>query len=355
MKVVVFCPNWVGDLVMAVPAIRALRKHFAGAELVGLLRSHLAEVLEGTPWFDRYVYHEPRGAERARRGLRLLRQLRRERFDMAVLMTNSLRTAALAWLAGAKRRVGYRREGRGLLLTDALAPAKQGRRYVPGPVIDYYLALAYHLGCPQEAYRLELATTERDEAAAQRIWRQYRLSDADLVVTLNPGGAFGSAKHWPTEYFVELAGRLVRSQPAAVLVLCGPAERETARTIVRQAGHSRVVGLAEHELGLGLTKACIRRSDLLVTTDSGPRHFAAAFDVPVLTLFGPTHQAWSETHYVKAVHMQKQVPCGPCQRRVCPLDHRCMRELTPDEVYAAAAGLLRRFARAARSLEPAAG
>jgi heptosyltransferase-2 len=355
VKLVVFCPNWVGDLVMAVPAIRALRRHFAAAELVGLLRPNLSEVLQGTRWFDRYLYHDPRGADRARRGLRFLARLRRERFDLAVLMTNSLRSAALAWLAGAKRRVGYRREGRGLLLSDALAPARRDGRYLPAPVIDYYLALAYHLGCPQESYHLELATTQRDEAAAGRVWQQHGLGETDWVVTLNPGGAFGSAKHWPTEYFAELAARLVRSQPTAVLVLCGPGERETARAIVRQAGHRRVVGLAEHDLGLGLTKACIRRSSLLVTTDSGPRHFAAAFGVPVVTLFGPTHQQWSDTYYAKAVHLQKQVPCGPCQQRVCPLDHRCMRELTPDEVYAKAAELLRRFARSARSLEATAG
>src|SRR5262249_37947284 len=97
----------------------------------------------------------------------------------------------------------------------------------------------------------------------------------------------------------------------------------------------------------GLTKACIRRAALLVTTDSGPRHVAAAFDRPVVTLFGPTHIAWTETYHPKAVHVQKQVPCGPCQRRVRPFDHRCMEELTPGEVFAAAHELLTRQARAA--------
>ena len=86
----------------------------------------------------------------------------------------------------------------------------------------------------------------------------------------------------------------------------------------------------------------MRRAELLVTTDSGPRHFAAAFNRPVVTLFGPTHIAWTETHHPLAVHLRKEVPCGPCQRRVCPLDHRCMRELTPAEVFAAALSVLDR-------------
>jgi heptosyltransferase-2 len=100
--------------------------------------------------------------------------------------------------------------------------------------------------------------------------------------------------------------------------------------------------LADAPLSIGLTKACVRRSDLLVTTDSGPRHFAAAFNRPVVSLFGPTHIAWTETYYPLAIHLQKPVPCGPCQLRVCPLDHRCMKELTPAEVYRAATSLLTR-------------
>jgi heptosyltransferase-2 len=101
-----------------------------------------------------------------------------------------------------------------------------------------------------------------------------------------------------------------------------------------------VYTLADQPLSLGLAKACVRRANLLVTTDSGPRHFAAAFDRPVVTLFGPTHIAWTETYHPRAVHLQKPVDCGPCQRRVCPLDHRCMKLLTPAEVFAAACGLL---------------
>jgi heptosyltransferase-2 len=89
-----------------------------------------------------------------------------------------------------------------------------------------------------------------------------------------------------------------------------------------------------------LTKACVRRCHLLITTDSGPRHFAAAFNRPVVTLFGPTHIAWTETYQPSAIHLQRSVPCGPCQRRVCPLDHRCMTELRPEFVLAAATRLL---------------
>jgi heptosyltransferase-2 len=122
-------------------------------------------------------------------------------------------------------------------------------------------------------------------------------------------------------------------------MLCGPAERATAKEIVAQADHPGVFCLADAQepLGIGLTKACIRRSALLVTTDSGPRHFAAPFNVPVISLFGPTHIAWALTFYPQALHLYRPVPCGPCQKRVCPLGHhKCMRELDPRDVYYAA-------------------
>jgi heptosyltransferase-2 len=125
--------------------------------------------------------------------------------------------------------------------------------------------------------------------------------------------------------------------------LCGPTERQMARQIAEASRSPHAFSLHDVPLSLGLTKACVRRSDLLITTDSGPRHFAAAFDRPVVTLFGPTHIAWTETYYRKAIHLQKKVPCGPCQQRVCHLDHRCMRELTPSEVHEAAERLLARF------------
>jgi heptosyltransferase-2 len=191
---------------------------------------------------------------------------------------------------------------------------------------------------------MELFTTRADEDAAGAVWEKFGLARYSRVVALNPGAAFGAAKHWPVASFAKLARMLTSRLGCAALVLCGPAEREMARRIAEGARSPHVFSLGDSPLSLGLTKALVRHADLLVTTDSGPRHFAAAFGTPVVTLFGPTHVAWTETDFEKAVHLQKEVPCGPCQRRVCPLGHhRCMRELTPDEVFAAACRLLTRF------------
>jgi heptosyltransferase-2 len=334
MRIGVFLPNWVGDAVMTTPTLRALRKHYSAARLVGIMRPSLGDVFAGTRLLDEHLYFDPRSEDPHVREFNVMVQLRRQKLDVAVLLSNSWRTGILAWMGGARKRVGYSRDWRGWLLSQRLKPDTQRGRYVPGPVLDYYLELAYALGCPQESPKMELATSSADESLADSVWQKLHLPHGRPVITVNCSGAFGAAKLWPAEYFAELSRRIVTQLDRAVLVLCGPSERATARRIVAGAAHASVVSLADEPVSLGLTKACVRRSELLVTTDSGPRHFAAAFNVPAITLFGPTHQAWSDNHFTREISLQLKLDCSPCQKRVCPLQHhRCMRDLTVDQVY----------------------
>jgi heptosyltransferase-2 len=351
-RIALFLPNWVGDVVMATPAIRAVREAFPAAELVAVCKPYVADVLAGAPWFAETILCDKRGP-RSRRLLAVAAKLRANRPDAAFLFSNSLRTALIARLARCERIVGFARYGRGWLLTDRLHHKKDARgRFVPSPAIDDYNRLARALGTADPGHRMELFTTLSDEAAADRVWDGFGLARYPRVVALNPGAAFGAAKHWPTESFAQLARMLTQKLGCGVLVLCGPGEREMARRIAADSRSPHTYSLGDIPLSLGLTKAIVRRTDLLVSTDSGPRHFAAAFGRPVVTLFGPTHIGWTETYFEKAVHLQKPVPCGPCQRRVCPTDHRCMRELPAAEVFAAAARLLTRFPLPAESEVP---
>ena len=334
---------------MATPALRALREHFVGAEVVGILRPYVADVLAGTTLLDRVLIHDPKGKSPFHRGFGFGWTLRRERFDIAVLFPNSLRSGFWAWASGAKRTLGYARNGRSILLTDPISAPSQA---IPHPVLDENLQLVAQLGCRTLSRKMELATLPRDEQQIADFWKRHSAADSSDYVVLNTGGAFGAAKDWPTEYFTELARRLAVDLGRTVLIVCGPSERSTAQRIVADVAHPRVISLANEALSIGLTKAAIRHANLLVTTDSGPRHFAAAFDVPTLTLFGPTHIAWSETFHPQAVHLQLPVDCGPCQERVCPLKHhRCMRDLTVDDVFAE---IVRRWPSASPRIECAA-
>ncbi len=343
-RIALFLPNWIGDVVMATPAIRAVRARYPRARLVAVSKPYVAETLAGAPWFDDLVLWDKSGPPH-RRFRAVLGRLMDERLDAAALFPNSFRTALLARLAGARQVVGFARYFRDPLLTKRLYPARgRDSRPKPSPVIDDYNKIVRLLDVPDPGRRMELFTTAADETAAERFWLRQGLNRVGTVVGLNPGGAFGASKHWPTDHFAELARQFASRRSTAVVVLCGPAEKAEAIRIAERAGGAAVIPLAGEELSIGLTKAIVRRLSLLVTTDSGPRHFAAAFDVPVVSLFGPTHIEWTETHFPKAVHLQHKLPCGPCQRRTCPEGHhRCMTELGVAEVANAAMGLLERF------------
>jgi heptosyltransferase-2 len=344
MRVGVILPNWVGDVVMATPALRALRKHVGpDGELIGIMRPYVAEVLAGTPWLDRQILYEKSPSWFRVTHPQMLRQLQQARLDRIILLTNSLRTAWIAWRSGARERIGFRNEVRSLLLTKrACQPlARDGG---PAPTVTAYLNLAEIAGCAPEEPVLELATTDDDERRADEVWRQLKLPPSDRVVVLNSGGAYGAAKHWPPEHFAELARRLVQKDQFHVLVNCGPSESEIAREIVATAKDDRVVSLADFEsLPFGLTKACVRRSRLLVTTDSGPRYFGVAFRRPVVTLFGPTDPLRTELPYEHEACLALELECQPCMARTCPLTHhRCMRDLSVDLVHSAVQRLLDR-------------
>lgn len=341
MNLAVFLPGWIGDAVMATPAIRALHNQLKPQRMIAISKSYVAPVLEGNPWFDDVILT---GGKKGLSMWQAMKSIRAHSIDTAVLFPNSFRCALLAWMGNCKRVIGYNRYMRKALLTDALAPIRNGKgQLIPSPVIDAYNLLALKAGCTEVDHRMELFLPPAEEALARAVWQFTGFQELSEVICLNPGAAFGASKLWPAEHFASLARELVRLRGAGILVLCGPKESELALKITRLASHPLVRCLAEPgmpTLSLGLTKACIQKSSLLVSTDSGPRHFAAAFNRSVVSLFGPTHIEWTDTYHPREIHMQKKYPCGPCQKRACPVDHRCMTALEPREVLAAAVKLL---------------
>ncbi len=332
MKIAVFLPNWIGDVVMATPALRSLRKKYPHAEITGVMRPYVKDVIAGLDTIDKVIAHSPKGKNFRQKGIPIIWKLRKEKFDLAILFPNSMRSGFLGWCSGAKRRVGFARDGRNFLLTDSLISFSKS---TPNPVIDEYNRIALQLNCTKISRKTELAVLPEDREQLKNFWKtqSHHLQDKPYVC-INPGGAFGAAKHWSSEKFGRLASLIATECNRTVLVVCGPSEREEAKAICKQANHPNVISMAEFPLSIGLTKAAVQSSELLVSTDSGPRHFAQPFQVPVITIFGPTHIAWSETYYDKAIHIQHEVDCGPCQERVCPLKHhRCMQDLSVQRVF----------------------
>lgn len=343
-RLLVVQPSWVGDAVMATPTLRALRQLFPAAHIAYLLKRYVKPVYAGMPWADQLItYRTGRSGGKAGRGqfVELAARLRSARFDTAVLLPNSFKSALVCKMAGIERIIGYERDGRSFLLTDKLVPAKERGKFVPTPIVKTYLGLARYLGADQRDLRLELfvSPSERREAEGvlaaagldPGIDRPATRTGAGPLVVMNPGAGYGPAKCWPPGYFAQVGDELISRRGATVLISSGPKERPIVEAVMRGM-KGRAIDLQQYGLTLSSLKEVIRRCDLMLTNDTGPRHIAAAFGVPVVTVFGPTHPQWTEIYFERERQLSIPVFCGPCQKKVCPLDHRCMTLLTPEMV-----------------------
>ena len=296
-KILVVQPNWVGDAVMATPTLRALRELYPDAHISYLVRRYVKPIFTGLPWCDRLIsYRTGRTKAKAGKGLMdLAARLRAGRFDVAILLPNSLKSALVCKLARIKRVVGYERDGRGFLLTDKLLPAKERGKFVPTPIVNYYLGIAKYLGSKDRDTRLELFITPSERAEAQRLLNRIGLdpsinrpaaSGQPPLVLLNPGAQYGDAKCWLPSHFAAVADRFIEELGATILLSGGPRERRILDAVQRHMKHL-AIDLPARGLTLGALKEIVNRCDLMITNDTGPRHIAAAFDVPVVTVFWP--------------------------------------------------------------------
>ncbi|MFH1732825.1 MAG: lipopolysaccharide heptosyltransferase II [Planctomycetota bacterium] len=339
-RILVMAPSWVGDVVMATPAIRALRLRYPQARMTALARQAGADVLEQNPHLDRIIAANKKGVGPESGGLReLIRLLRREKFDLAVVLPNSFRTALWARLAGAKRRIGYALQWRSLLLTDRLPPPREDGRIVPINMVDRYLAVAARAGCAELSQEEELFASEADIAAADRVLSALGVGANDMLVVLIPGASYGPAKLWGAERFAETADRLTEERGCKVLAHVGPGEEDVGRQVAA-ASKKGVLVAPPGAIDLKVLKGIIRRSSLVLANDTGPRHYAVAFGVPNVVVLGPTSRRYIDVNLGRTELLQAEVDCGPCQLKVCPRDHECMQLVTPEDVLAAANALL---------------
>jgi heptosyltransferase-2 len=327
--VIVRLPNWLGDTVMAVPAIRALRAGLPGAAM--LLAGPWASLLTGQDLADSLVTYPRAWSGR----LATADAVRAFRGDTAVLLPNSLEAAVAAWYWGARRRVGFATGGRSMLLTERV-PLPSPRPHQ----VDEYLLLVEPLGVPvtTRVPRLEPPPEEGPErVAARALLREARVParrSGRPVLGVHLGAAFGPAKVWPSER-VEKFCRTATATGAVPVLLGTPGEEAQAREIVAASAVPSIVGRDSP----ALLPAVLAELDGLVAGDTGVAHLAAALGTPVLTLFGPTDPARSAPRGPVTV-LRHPVPCAPCFYRTCPIDHPCLTGIEPRAVVEAARALV---------------
>ncbi len=377
-KVLVRVPNWVGDAVMSLPALRALRDALPDAELTLLARPWVRDVYPLSELGCALIDYDTQGAERGIGGrLRMAARLRREEFASAILFQNAFDAALMSFLSRIPVRAGYSRDGRGFLLTHAVEPprqsaasmrsaasiraaaamrsdvarrpgaARQGDTPIQSELLrheaHYYLEMLKRLGLirdyPQvQQILLPGAGASQPEATEQlrRRIEDERPEDSQTsggdspLIAISPGASFGTAKRWPVERFAALA-RQLREQAGATCVFFGSAqERFLVERVRAEAGGG--VSLAGRT-SLAEFMELIRGCRLFITNDTGTMHLAAALDVPTLSIFGPTNEIETRPLSARAELIVGEAECRPCKLRDCPIDHRCMTSVAVETVF----------------------
>ena len=336
MKILVRAPNWVGDAVMAIPAHEAIRRTHASAEIAILARPAVADLYREQPFANKIVEYDNAGRHKGWWGReKLVAELRRDKFDLAILLQNAFEAAWLAWRAGIPERVGYVRDGRGMLLTKPIRVP--GENEIPRHESHYYLELIRRAGWIDS--RGEIASIRLQVPSAACEAAQASLSQAGARndiwrCAIAPGASYGAAKCWPPERFAALADRLISECGADVILFGTPSEKEMAARIrsAMKCNPISLVGQTSMRELAALFSAC----SIFIGNDSGAMHVAAAAGLPVIGIFGPTDPKGTAPLTPQFTLIQEPVSCSPCFLRTCPVDHRCMTRIDVDTVFSAA-------------------
>ncbi len=334
-RILVRGTNWLGDAVMTTPALGRVRDYFPEARITLLANPLVAELFASHPWIDEVMIYDRKGRHAGLKGRFIMAgELKACSFDLAILLPNSLDSAFITWLARVPRRLGYATDGRGLLLTDKVPLSA---RMLTGHQTGYYLAMLEYFEINGSPRSQLLTTTIAEDAGINEILAAEGVHSDTVVIGVNPGAAYGSAKRWYPERFAVVADQLARRWDARVVITGGRDEMTIAGDICGMMT-SPCLNLAG-KTGIREMMAIIKRCNFFITNDSGPMHIAAAFDVPLVAIFGSTDHATTFPLARQTALVRKQVDCAPCLKRECSTDHRCMKEVTVEDVLAAASTL----------------
>lgn len=321
-------PNWIGDMVMATPILTDLRKTYPNASITAMCRAPVCDLLKEDPEVDElFCFSKTSSFSRRSDKKNIVEKLRQGKYDLGILLTHSLSSAWWFWQGKVRVRLGYDCNGRRLLLSHPISfPPNVERQHL---VVTYKMLLE-PLGIPISNTHPRLYLADKEVEEAKTLLKQHGVTKEKIIVGINPGATYGSAKCWLPERFREVAEKLL-DDPNICIVFFG--DQPTAPLVkqICQGQGPRVINLA------GLTSlrevaALISLCDVLLTNDSGPMHIADALGTKIVALFGSTNEIVTGPYRTgKVIH--KHAECSPCYQRTCPIDFRCMKQIEADEVY----------------------
>jgi heptosyltransferase-2 len=335
MKIMIRATNWVGDAIMALPALRAVRQRNPDAKISIVARPYVADIYREQQVCDELIPYDPSGEHRGWSGReKLAADLRSRKFDVAFLLQNAFDAAWLAWRAQIPQRIGYARDARSLLLTKAIPVPKP--REIPPHEKFYYLELLRRAGWLNQLTDEVHITLRVPDAARQRAMQTLVEAGARphaSHIAVGAGASYGSAKCWPPDRFAKALNALLSRTDADVILFGTPSELPVSVAIAAEL--QRAPLNLTGKTSIADLPALLSQCHLFLGNDSGAMHVAAAVGLPVVAIFGPTDPEGTAPVTPRLTIVQQKPYCSPCFLRRCPTDHRCMTSVTPAMVESA--------------------
>ena len=340
-RILVRATNWVGDMVMCLPALEAVRDNFPKSHITVLAKPWVEDMLRSHPAVDRMMtLNKGQGfLSDVTEVIRVVQEIRRSKFDLAVLFQNAFEAALLAFLGGVRYRLGYNTDLRGILLTH---PVKRDPEIMKRHQVEYYLAILSSMHWSSEKREPRLFIVDHDQQKAECILKSGGMDDKQVLLGLCPGAIYGPAKRWPAERFADIGDRAAGVWQAGVILFGSAKEKEICQQVAQNMKQTPL------DLGgktsLGEAMAVMQKCHLILTNDSGLMHVAAALDRPLAAIFGSTNPVTTGPASKKAVVIRHETDCAPCLKPACPKDFRCMLDISTDEVWDKMQKLKERYA-----------
>jgi len=322
-------PNWLGDLVMATPVLQDLKRALPEAKITAMCQGGAGSLLAHDPNIDEiFSFVKPNGWLHRAPRVQIIERLRQGEYDLGLLLTNSFSSAWWFWRGRVQNKIGYKTNLRTPLLDFPLNPPKQIETQ---HLVKTYKELLSPLGIKVSDTKPRLYLSAKEQADSL-LWLAAKgiNPEAHIIIGINPGAAYGSAKCWLPERFVEVSKKLVENPKVRLIYFGDAAGKPLVDKICSDIDSSSVINAAA-KTSLRELLGLIARCRLLLTNDSGPMHIADALDVPLIALFGSTSDVKTGPYRGGQV-IHKRVECSPCYKKVCPIDFRCMKRIESDEV-----------------------
>jgi len=336
-RIMIRSTNWIGDAIMTTPAIRAIRTNFPHAHITLLAKPWVVPVFQSSPHIDQIMIYDAHGCHTGLKGMaQLVKDIRNQHFDTAILLQNAIEAAILSFLGGIEHRIGFDTDARGLLLTHAVPLTKAVKKIHQ---TRYYVQMLESVGIKNSGLALELYIDVSDRISAFQFLKKLNTSPDFRWIGMNPSATYGTAKQWFPKRFAQLADRIAKNHHAGILIFGGPKDKQLGEQVCEMM-QTPGINLAG-QTTLGMAMALIQQCKAFVTNDSGLMHIACALQTPLIAIFGSTNPITTGPIGINSHIVQVKAPCSPCLLTDCPKKHHlCMDAVSVDNVYQKVEALL---------------